>query len=207
VRQCRIAVAQGGLRATLFWAAFGWLRANRLVGLRFTFDREPVRPVRRDGMTFRLLDVETLRRWRQTRTGLPTEFYVDLVDGVRTCAAALGPGGEIGGLIWVYRSGEPSRLFRLGPHEVELNHGYILPAHRRARLFRDLLAFACGELRAEGVRRVYAMVHAENRRSLRAFDAAGFETIGSVVHVFVFRPRLRVPRDRWEGQALGARAS
>ena len=200
-RQFRLAVAHGGWRAALFWAAFGMFRRNRLLGLARDLDAPLAPPVRQD-VSFALLTAEELDGWRRQLANPPSQFFQDRVDGVDLCAAVFVK-GQIAGLIWVYDVHHASRLFTLGPVEAELNQGIILRQFREVGLFRDLLDFACAALRRRGVRRVLAMVHAENWRSLRAFRAVGFRDVGSVVHFLVYRPKLRLdPPPRRAGPSI-----
>jgi ribosomal protein S18 acetylase RimI-like enzyme len=200
VRQFRVAVAHGGWRTALYWAVFGTLRRNRLFGLARELDGTVAAPLRED-VSFALLTARELEGWRRRHADAPSQFFQDLVDGVETCAAVFLK-GDIAGLIWVYDFQHPSRLFNLGPLEVELNQGIILRQYREAGLFRDLLAFACRALQERGVRRALAMVHEDNWRSLRAFRAVGFRDVGSVVHFLVYRPKLHRGTAAW-GTAAG----
>ncbi len=180
-----VSLAHGGPARTAYWAAFGFLRINRFVI--FSRDLGAALPPPGDGETFELWTAERVRAWRRGRAGLPTEFYQDRIDGVSLCAVAC-LGDEVAGLIWVYRPGDYSRMFRLQAGEVELNHGYMRPEHRQRGLFVRLLELACAELRQHGYVTARAVVHASNLPSFRAFTRAGFAPIGSIRHFFLFRP-------------------
>ena len=199
VRRFRLAVAHGGWRNALYWAVFGTFRRNRLFGLVHELDGGLGAPAR-DSVSFALMTAEELAARRGRLADPPSQFFQDVVDGVDTCAVVFH-GRDIAGLIWVYDFQHSSRLFSLGPHEVELNQGIILRQFREAGLFRDLLVFACAALRERGVRRVFAMVHADNWRSLRAFRAVGFRDVGSVVHFLIYRPKLRRGPSTWHASA------
>jgi ribosomal protein S18 acetylase RimI-like enzyme len=206
-RCLRVTLAIGGSRHTAHWVAFGLFRFNRFAI--FVRDLRLVRPPRADDAVFELWTAERLGRWREERPGLPTQFYQDRIDGVSLCAVAHRD-GSVMGLIWVYGPDDYSRMFRLRHDEVELNHGLVLPEHRGRGVFIRLLDFACGELARRGVRTAYAAVHAENRRSLRAFRGAGFSQRAAVRHVFLFRPTVTLPPaavsepPAWGGQPAGA---
>lgn len=177
-----------GLRATLRRGYSGYLAPNGFIAL--TCAPGDVRTSAPPAdVSLGIWDRERVRAWRAGRAGLPLEFFHDEIHGMRQCAV-IQVGAELAGLIWIYRPDDYSRLFRLGPHDVELNHGYILMAHRRRGMFKTLLAFACRELHARGTRAVFAAVHAENRPSLHAFLGAGFREIARLRHFLVFRPRL-----------------
>lgn len=135
-----VTVAQGGPASTAYWAAFAFLRPNRFAI--FARDLQAALPLPANGQDerFDLWTADRLREWRRDRRGLPTEFYQDRIDGVGLCAVAC-TAGEVGGLIWIYRPGDYSRMFRLQAGEAELNHGYVRPEHRERGLFVRLLAF------------------------------------------------------------------
>lgn len=171
--------------------AFGLLRPNR-----FAILARPLHTVRPptadDGTVFEMWSAKRLNEWRLGRGGLPTQFFQDRIDGVSLCAVAHRD-GQVLGLIWVYGPGDYSRMFRLRAGEAELNQGVVTPEHRRRGLFTRILEFACADLAARGFRTAYAVVHATNRPSLGAFNAAGFVQWAAVRHVFLFRPMVSLP--------------
>ncbi len=189
-RQFRISLSQQGLRTTLFWAAFGYLKPNRFTILArdLTGDKATWRP--RRSVRCEVWDAKDMRAWRQQHPGLPTEFYQDEIDDVDSCAVALVD-GALAGLIWIYRSDAASRLFRFDALEAELNQGYILPAYRGMGLFKDILTYACCWLQRQDYQTVYAGVHAANTPSLRAFLGAEFRPRGNAWHFLMFRPKVR----------------
>lgn len=188
-RQFRISTGQRGIRTTLFWAAYGFVRPNRFsVFARDVRGTKPAPPAT-PGVTYAMWDASGVTRWRAGRTGLPPELFQDAIDGVSLCTVAL-VGGEIAGFIWVYRTGDASRLFDLGPAEAELNHGAVLEPYRKMGLFRGVLTFASAWLGEHGHDTVYSNVHSRNTPSLKAFRGAGFQEIGSTLHVGPFRPKF-----------------
>jgi ribosomal protein S18 acetylase RimI-like enzyme len=194
-RQARrfwVGIRQQGLFTTLYWTAFGYLRPNRFVILVRDLERALRLPVR-SGLHLAVWSADELAAWRSARPGLAPEFWQDTIEPVRHCAVALD-GDEIAGLIWIYRAGRPTRMFRLCPGEAELNAGYVRPEYRGRRVFTEVIAFACASLAGSGVTAVYAAVHGGNEPSLRAFRAAGFEDLTTVRHFFLYRPRVRLPR-------------
>ena len=190
VRQFGISLTQLGWTTTLFWAAFGALKPNKFVLLARDLPVDAIHLPRQDGVSFEQWTAAMMRAWRDQRHGLSPDFFRDAIDGVDTCAVAM-VGNALAGMIWMYRREHPSRLFRLGAREVELNYGYILPEFRHLGLFSAVLSFACRLLQTHGYRRVYAGVHAGNGPSLRAFHNAAFQDIGTIRHYLVFRPKVR----------------
>lgn len=194
-RQARrfwIGIRQQGLFTTLYWSAFGYLRPNRFVVLARDLQTRPSPPVRSD-LRFAVWSADQLAAWRRGRSGLAPEFFQDSIEPVRRCMVALA-GDDVAGLIWIYGPLRRTRMFRLYEGEVELNAGYVRPAYRGHRIFRDVIAAACGSLAAAGYTMAYAAVHSGNEPSLRAFRGAGFADLATIRHFFLYRPRARVPR-------------
>lgn len=188
-RKLQVSVAQRGVGTTLYWAAFSYLRPNRLLVFERHLDKE-VAWTPPDGVTFRVSDAGALRTWRQNRTGLPPEFFQDEIDGVATCVIAQ-VGDDVAGLIWIYRSEDKSNLSRLSELEAELNQGCVLREYQGRGIFKGILHSACIWLREEGYRAAYALVHSTNLPSLRAFRGTGFREIGAVRQFLMYRPKFR----------------
>jgi ribosomal protein S18 acetylase RimI-like enzyme len=192
-RRFRVGIRQQGLFTTLYWSAFGYLRPNRFVVLAHDLHTHPSPPVR-DDLRFAMWSAQELDAWRRDRTGLAPEFFQDTIEPVRLCAVALD-GLEVAGLVWVYLPGWQTRMFRLCAGEAELNAGYVRPEYRGRRIFMDVIAWACSRLAATGFTTAYAAVHSGNGPSLRAFRGAGFRDLTTIRHIFLYRPRVRLPRE------------
>lgn len=187
--QFRLTVAQGGIGSALYWGVFSYLRLNRFIGLVRDLAAASGLVVAAPQARLELWTAEDVRRWRAEHPEAPTQCFRDVIDGVSAASVAL-VNGDMAGIIWIYRCGDYSRMFRLGPTDAELNHGTILPAYRGRGLFAAILSHACAWLAAGGFRRVYAAVHVDNRRSLRAFRSAGFVDFARRTNLFLFRPRF-----------------
>ncbi len=194
LRQFRLSVRHNGLRSTLYWAVFGYLRANRFLVLARPLDGPPApgpEPVA--GATFEIWDGDRLRLLRAGRAGLSWQFYQDEIDGADTCAVAL-LGGEVVGLAWIYGGRRARRLFELQDDEAELNHVYVPPAYRGRGLMKPLVACACSWLASQGYRAAYAAVHSTNIPSQRGFLGAGFVVAGSIRRIGAWRPKFSLAR-------------
>jgi ribosomal protein S18 acetylase RimI-like enzyme len=202
VRQLAVTVAQDGIREALFWSAFSFLRVNRFVGFVRHADGPAAPAPAPADVRLAIWSAADMARWRARCPEAPTPCFRDRIDGVSRAAVVLA-GDDLAALIWLYGPGDPSRMFRLGPGEAELNHGTVLPAFRRRGLFVAVLTHAVACLRAEGVRRVYAAVHDANHRSLRAFRAAGFAEFGRRTHWFVYRAPFPLAPER-PGETRGS---
>jgi RimJ/RimL family protein N-acetyltransferase len=190
LRQLNVSVRQRGLRKTLYWAAFGYLKPNRFCIVAKTLpddDKMSLAP----GATYEVWDAARVAMWRRGRRDMPPELFQDSIDGVRACSVALVD-GEIAAFIWIFRRGDVSRLFDLHDGEAEVNYGAVLGPYQRHGLFRGVLRCASAWLAERGHHTVYASVHATNTRSLRAFAACGFTPVGTVAHFAFYRPKYRV---------------
>lgn len=193
VRKVTVSLAHGGIGTTLYWAVWSYLRPHTFHVLVRSLARGGVEDRWRPDAACEVWDARRLAAWRAGRTGLPSQFFQDLVDGVRHCAV-VRVDGDVAGLIWIYRAAHPSRFFTLGPRDAELNHGFVLERYRGHHRFRDVIRCACRWLAAVGVERVYAVTHSTNLPSRRAFCGAGFEVMGHVRHFLIFRPKVHVDR-------------
>lgn len=193
--QFLLTAARGGLTSALYWSAFCYLRVNTFVG----FVRDPRAdlrdPAAHPDASFEVWTADDMRRWRADHRDAPTQCFRDTVDGVSTAMIARID-GELAAFIWLYREGNFSRMFRIGPTDAELNHGIVLPEYRSRRLFAPLLSHACAWLATQGGRRVYAVVHTDNGPSLRSFRAAGFAEFARQTHLFAWRPKFKEPDPR-----------
>jgi RimJ/RimL family protein N-acetyltransferase len=189
LRQLNVSVRQRGLRKTLYWAAFGYLKPNRFcIFAKRLPDDDTVALA--PGATYEVWDAARVAAWRRGRRDMPPELFQDAIDGVRACSVALVD-GDIAAFIWIFRPGDVSRLFDLRKGESEVNYGAVLEPYQRHGLFRGVLRCAATWLAERGHHTVYASVHVTNTRSLRAFAACGFTPAGTVGHFGFYRPKYR----------------
>lgn len=192
VRQFGVGVRQRGVMQTVYWGAFGFLRPNRFHVLAHALsdgDRPRTGP---SGLSAEIWDARAVQTYRRSRSRLPPEFYQDEIDGVEMCSVVRA-GDEVAGLIWIYRTEDASRLFRLRETEAELNNGFVLPEFRGRGAFKVSIVKACEWLRDQDCRVVYAMVHTDNHPSKAAFEGVGFKSIATVRHFLLHRPAYRAP--------------
>jgi len=190
-RHLRVSLAKRGLAETAYWAAFGYLWPRRFILLAANGEEQTVE---RDDVRFALWTAAEVREGCRDTRRVPLELHLHEVDRVDLCAVAITPDGMLAGAIWVYRAGDPSRMFHLVDGEAELNYGCVLPSCQRRGVFGDLLRYTCSALRGHGVKHVYAAVHDSNVRSVRAFVEAGFAPFAVLRHFFLYRPKL----PRWK---------
>lgn len=110
---------------------------------------------------------------------LPIEFYVDGLRGAEQFWLARN-GGEVGGIGWVLGPEVSSSFIELGPDEREIAYAYVFPNYRNQGVHKALRAKTFLDLKAEGVRRVYAHVLLDNIASLRAMSRLGMRQVGEL---------------------------
>lgn len=197
-RQFGVSLRQRGVTQTLYWGAFGFLRPNRFHVL--ARDLSTARPPggRQTALSAEIWDARAVQSYRNSRSRLPPEFYQDEIDGVEMCSV-VREGDTVAGLIWIYRTEDASRLFRLRETEAELNNGFVLPEFRGRGVFKISIDTACEWLHGQDCRIVYAMVHVDNHPSKAAFEGVGFRPVATVRHFLLHRPAYRGPS--WEEPA------
>lgn len=177
IRQFLVGVEQQGLRPHSFR-----ILAREL-------GDEPLAPTTSAPVRVQQCGPQTLAQWRADRQGLSTAFFRDRIDRADRCTLAIDEDG-VAGVAWIYRARRPSRMFRLGEGKTEINHVFVLPAHRGRGIMKILLTSACAWRRAEGYHTVYAAVHSDNAPSLAGFHACGFCELVTLRHFLLFRPRF-----------------
>lgn len=186
-RHLRVSLAKRGLKETAYWAAFGYLWPRRFILLSATPNGQGVD--RRD-ISFALWTAAEVREACRDTRRVPLELHLHQIDSVDLCVVAIASDGMLAGAIWVYRAGDPSRMFHLADGEAELNYGCVLSSCQRRGVFCDLLRFACSALPEHGIKHLYAAVHERNLRSMRAFIEAGFVPFAALRHLSFYRPKL-----------------
>jgi ribosomal protein S18 acetylase RimI-like enzyme len=187
-----VSLRQRGVTQTLYWGAFGFLRPNRFHVLARDLSGIHRAAPCPEALVAEVWDARAVQSYRRTRSRLPPEFYQDEIDGVEMCSV-VREGGTVAGLIWIYRTEDASRLFRLRETEAELNNGFVLPEFRGRGIFKLSIDAACDWLRDQDCRVVYAMVHTENHPSKAAFEGVGFRPVATVRHFLLHRPAYRGP--------------
>lgn len=151
----------------------------------------------RSGVNTLVGAVEELARLRRGLPGLPADFFRDEIDGARGCVVA-EIDGYLAGVAWGYDESCQGHFLRMGSGEVELRSVYSLPEFRRRGVARTIISEACRWFAQQGYQRMYAVIHANNVASQRAFEAAGFRKIAALRRPALFGPRYLTAARRWE---------
>ena len=128
---------------------------------------------------------EALNRYRQGRTDLPSEFYLDVTKGARNCLLAT-LAGEAAAILWIHDDNFPSKFIQLKPNEVEVGYLQTLPHFRGRGLAKALVGLAVQQF--EG-RRVFAVIDDRNISSRTVFSRTGFRRIFTLTRRGLWGPR------------------
>jgi L-amino acid N-acyltransferase YncA len=89
------------------------------------------------------------------------------------------------GLVWIstpsFEEPQLGLVVELAPNDAWLHSAYVVPAHRRQGVYRELLEFVFPSLREEGFRRILLGVTSGNAASRRAHECVGATGIGRII--------------------------
>jgi GNAT superfamily N-acetyltransferase len=106
------------------------------------------------------------------------EFLCDIYDGVKDCFVFKDHHGTINHISWLYYKGDPNRILRLGPKDVEIKYSLTLPNFRGKGIYTRTLIAIQGYVKAAGYRKVFISVDQHNLPSRRGIEKAGFMYVG-----------------------------
>jgi RimJ/RimL family protein N-acetyltransferase len=179
-----------GIKETLYWFYFGYLKVNRF----FLFRRELNHPFsevpHRDDILIKQISLEQLREIRQNYPKLPEEFFCDIFEGSKTCFVGF-VGEKAAHIMWVFFANEGSRFFNLGEREAEINYGVTLPEFRGLHLYPLTVRSISHWLRENQYKWLYGAIHDKNVNAINAIRKCGFEKIGEIRHVSFWRPKWK----------------
>jgi GNAT superfamily N-acetyltransferase len=151
--------------------------ASRMRCVRFAIDLHDWAPPRATPSVEVRHGIAELERLRQRRAGLPPQFYLDRLRGVRRPYLGFWD-GQIGHISWLLTPSDRPRLIVLGPEEVELDGAFTLPEARGRGLLSAVECAMLADAKSEGYARAYTHVAADNIASLRGVKKTGFSEIG-----------------------------
>ncbi|MFY9398017.1 MAG: hypothetical protein WAR22_06610 [Desulfomonilia bacterium] len=135
----------------------------------------------------------TLEELGRLREGLdlPREFYYDRILGLKTCYLALKD-GELAYIHWGITRGDYSRFLVLPEDAVELNYNTTLRPFRGNKLMAKMLCHICRDLKENGFKMAYGIVHEGNQPSLNAAQSAGFRKLRKIRAIGPLNRKVRV---------------
>jgi hypothetical protein len=179
-----------GIKQTLYWFYFGYLKVNRF----FLFRRELDDPFpeipQRDDILIKQISLQQLKEIRRNYPKLPEEFFCDTFEGAKTCFVGF-VGEKVAHIMWVFFANEGSRFFNLRDKEAEINYAVTLPEFRRLNLYPLTVKSICKWLKDSQNKWLYGAIHDKNINAIKAIGKCGFEKIGKITHIGIWRPKWK----------------
>jgi RimJ/RimL family protein N-acetyltransferase len=179
-----------GIKETLYWFYFGYLKVNRF----FLFRRELNHPFpevpHRDDILIKQISLEQLREIRQSYPKLPEEFFCDIFERAKTCFVGFVD-GKLAHIMWVFFPGDGSRFFKLKEKEAEINYIFTLPEFRGLSLYPLTVKVVSHWLRENGYKKLYVVSHDKNVNAIKAIEKCDFRKIGEITHISFWRPKWK----------------
>ncbi len=179
-----------GLRETLYWVYFGYLKVNRFFLFRKDLNDPFPEVLQRDGILIKKISLQELEELRRNYSNLPEEFYCDTYEGAKKCFVGF-VNGNVTHIMWVFFERDRSRFFNLKEGEAEINYGATLPQFRGLNLYPLTMRSINKWLKENNYRWLYGAIHDKNINAIRAIGKCGFEKIGEINHISVWRPRWK----------------
>lgn len=189
IRKLLTTVRQNGIRDTVWRISLGLFQINQfLVVEKDLINDEGPYAEGRVPMEVRRGTLSELKALRERTPGLPTEFYMDEIDGVDTFWLAF-INGEIAGIGWIYFKGHPNRFINLRDKEVELSYFYTLEQHRGKNVLPKIEGEMFKWLKERGYEVAVGFIHARTIYNIRASQKGGMKIVGKFTQVGPFRPK------------------
>ena len=138
------------------------------------------------GATFAEIQSEQLQALADVMGGHDPRSIQHRLDAGKRCFAGQVD-GRLAAYCWVSQSaeciGEIEHEIHFQPDEVYIWDCATLPEYRRKGLYSFLLAFMTGQLRSDGIRRVWIGSSLDNQASMGGFVRAGFKPVADMVFV------------------------
>jgi ribosomal protein S18 acetylase RimI-like enzyme len=142
-------------------------------------------------------DLAELKRLRANLREAAHDFFLDEIDGCRTCVWATVD-GELASITWVHDYRQVGPFLRLEKGQIELNSLHTLPKFRGRRLGQYILRNMCVTLANSGVDGIYSTVNGRNKASQKVVQASGWTRVAQWKRPALFGPRYDTRRQRVE---------
>jgi len=179
-----------GVKETLYWVHFGYLKVNKFILYRRELDKSFPEVAQGEDILIKQVSLQDLQKIRENHLKLSEEFFCDIYEGAKTCFVGF-VGGKVAHIMWVFFAGDRSRFFDLKEKEAEINYGATLPEFRGLNLYPLTVRSICKWLKQNEYRWLYGAIHDKNVNAIRAIGKCGFEKIGAIKHISVWRPKWK----------------
>jgi len=179
-----------GIKETLYWFHFGYLKVNRFILFRRRLDNPFPELLRRDNVLVKQITLQKLKEIRKNNSKLPEEFFCDIFEGGKTCF--MGSVDEkVAHIMWVFFPEGRSRFFNLKEGEAEINYAVTLPEFRGLNLYLQTVKSINNWLRENQYKWLYGAIHDKNVNAIKAIEKCGFTKIGGITHISFWRPKWK----------------
>jgi len=179
-----------GIDETLYWFYFGYLKVNRFLLFRRELDNPFPEVSQRDDILIKQISVQELQKIRENHPKLSEEFFCDIYEGAKTCFVGFVD-GKVAHIMWVFFAGDRSRFFNLEEKEAEINYAATLSQFRGLNLYPLTVRSISKWLKENEYRWLYGAIHDKNINAIKAIGKCGFEKIGKIRHISVWRPKWK----------------
>lgn len=166
----------GGMRGYAECFYISLLRTNTFITFVHDCDGESVFLPDSDELEFVRNDRKRLDEFRQSRD-LPKEFHCDQTHNDRDFILGLWQ-GEVAYIHWIFHENVRTRFLNLGDGCAEVGYMMTLPEFRDKKICSRALAHTVRTLSAEGIQRIFCVVHDKNIASIKVVERAGFREFG-----------------------------
>ncbi len=196
IQQCRhlrntvISTYGKGVRSWFNYIYYALFRINKFKILMASLEiplEDGIVPFGIDLLNPPINELECLR----SKDKFPREFFCDQFQKVKNCMIALID-GELAYIHWVYYKGDFSRFLSIGSDSAEINYVITMPKHRGRGISTAAFMITLQNLKKQGLKKVYAVVHEENIASIKSFTRAGFVEVGTTVSLGPFNRKVSV---------------
>jgi RimJ/RimL family protein N-acetyltransferase len=185
-----VSLKTSGLRRTLFWVYFGYLKSNTfLIYARNINDPFPEIPHKND-ISVKYITPEELRIIRKNNPKLPEEFYNGEFAGSKICFVGW-VGEKIAHITWVFVNRDRSRFFTVSDNEAEINYIHTIQEFRGLNLYPLTVEAINRWLKERNFKQLYVASHETNISSIKAIKKCGFKRIGEIRHFSFWRPKWK----------------
>jgi len=179
VKKFSVSLKTFGIRRTLFWIYFGYLKINTFFLYKKDLREETLSLAVPSNVSIEKIPIDKLRLLRESERHLPIEFYYDLIDGVETCFIAYID-NQPAHIMWIYFKANPSRFFSLDDGEAEIGYMVTLPQFQRMGINPIVITNAFRWLKENGYGKIYISTHRDNVAAIKSIERSGFKRIGEV---------------------------
>src|ERR1039457_875573 len=169
---------------------YGLFRINTFIVYELTLDRVFVEIPLGDDVKILRPTTEELDVIRGVRV-LPKAFHIDKTDGIK-CCYLLTKNGEPVYVHWISYHGDTSRFVRIGKKTARITYIFTLPEFRGEGYYYKMIPLTANELRSQGIKRLFPVIHDGNVAAIKSVTKAGFKELARIKALGPFNQTIDV---------------